>query len=94
MSDAAIETRCGLVCATCAYRGPTGCGGCIATNGHPFHGECRLAVCCQEKGYLHCGECPDFPCSLLEAFSSDPEHGDDPPRARIEQCRIWAERKG
>jgi len=49
-------------------------------------------TCCQEKGFLHCGECPEFPCRLLQDFSSDPEHGDTPPGARIEQCRRWAER--
>lgn len=84
-----IDTRCGLSCVTCTFRESTGCGGCIATNGHPFHGECRLAVCCQDKGFLHCGECPEFPCQLLQDFSSDPEHGDDPHGARIEQCRKW-----
>ena len=88
-----IETRCGLICATCEYRERTGCGGCIATNGHPFYGECRLAVCCQEKGHLHCGLCPEFPCELLKEFSSDPEHGDNPHWARIEQCRTWAKRE-
>ena len=91
MSEFMIETRCGLSCVTCTYRESTGCGGCIATNGHPFHGECRLAVCCQDRGHLHCGECPEFPCQLLKDFSSNAEHGDDPPGARIEQCRIWAE---
>ncbi len=86
-----IETRCGLICADCIYRESTGCGGCIVTNGHPFHGECRLAVCCQDRGHLHCGECAEFPCQLLRDFSADAEHGDDLPGARIEQCRIWAE---
>jgi hypothetical protein len=28
-----------------------GCGGCIETNGHPFHGECPIAICRQEKGH-------------------------------------------
>ncbi|MBN2239391.1 MAG: DUF3795 domain-containing protein [Dehalococcoidales bacterium] len=85
-----IDSRCGLVCADCDYRERTGCGCCIATNGHPFYGECRLAACCQEKGHLHCGLCPDFPCTLLREFSTDPEHGDDPQWTRIDQCRVWA----
>ena len=51
---------------------------CIGTNGHPFHGECPVAVCCQNKGFVHCGECPDIPCELLTQYSCDPEHGDTP----------------
>ena len=27
------------------YKETCGCGGCIETNGHPFHGECPVAVC-------------------------------------------------
>ena len=88
-----IDTRCGLSCVSCMFRERTGCGGCIATNGHPFHGECRLAVCCQDKGFLYCGECPEFPCQLLHDFSFDPEHGDNPQGARIEQCRKWVKQK-
>ena len=85
-----IDTRCGLRCESCSYKAPCNCGGCIATNGHPFHGECPVAVCCQEKGFVHCGECEVFPCDLLQQYSCDPEHGDTPPGARIEQCRRWA----
>jgi len=84
-----IDTRCGLRCESCSFREKFDCGGCIATMGHPFHGECPVAVCCQEKDLVHCGQCPGFPCALLEQYSCDPEHGDDPPGARIEQCRKW-----
>ncbi|MBQ2955973.1 MAG: hypothetical protein IJE08_05880 [Clostridia bacterium] len=91
LTDAApvIDTRCGLSCAECTYRESCGCGGCIATNGHPFHGECPVAQCCQEKGWVHCGQCDAFPCELLTQYSCDPEHGDNPPGARIEVCRAW-----
>ena len=85
-----IVTRCGLRCETCGYKAPCSCDGCISTNGHPFHGECPVALCCQDWGIVHCGECKDFPCDLLKQYSCDPEHGDDPPGARIEQCRKWA----
>ena len=85
-----IDTRCGLRCETCSYKAPCSCDGCISTNGHPFHGECPVALCCQDWGIVHCGECKDFPCDLLKQYSCDPEHGDDPPGARIEQCRKWA----
>lgn len=73
-----IDSRCGLHCTGCEYKETCGCNGCIETNGHPFHGECPVAVCCQDKGFLHCGECSDIPCELLTQYSCDPEHGDTP----------------
>ena len=84
-----VDSRCGLHCDTCEWKEPCSCGGCIETNGHPFHGECPVAVCCQEKGILHCGLCGAFPCELLMQYSNDPEHGDTPPGARIEQYKRW-----
>lgn len=84
-----IDSRCGLHCTGCKYKETCGCGGCIETNGHPFHGECPVAVCCQDKGIVHCGECVDIPCELLMQYSCDPEHGDTPQGARIEQCKRW-----
>ena len=66
-----------------------GCGGCMETCGHPFHGECPVAVCAQGKGLVHCGECSEFPCELLTQYSCDPEHGDKPAGARIDQCKAW-----
>jgi len=24
-------------------------------------GQCQIVPCCEEKGYEHCGLCPDFP---------------------------------
>lgn len=88
-----IDTRCGLHCLECSFKETYGCSGCIETGGHPFHGECPVAVCCQEKRLMHCGECPDLPCDLLVQYSCDPEHGDTPPGARIEQCRRWRAEK-
>ncbi len=85
-----IDTRCGLRCEGCSWKEKFNCGGCIATNGHPFHGECPVAICCQNKGHNHCGECVDFPCELLKSYSCDPEHRDKPAGARIEQCKRWA----
>lgn len=90
-----VDSRCGLHCTGCGYKETWGCSGCIETNGHPFHGECPVAVCCQNKGIVHCGECPDIPCELLTQYSCDPEHGDTPQGTRIEQCKRWyAESKG
>lgn len=85
-----IDTRCGLRCDGCEYVHACNCQGCIATNGHPFHGECPVAKCCQDKGFTHCGQCPELPCKLLQEYTNDPVHGDNPPGKRIEQCRTWA----
>jgi len=84
-----IDSRCGLHCTGCGWKESHGCGGCIETNGHPFHGACPVAACCQDKGFVHCGECPEIPCALLTQFSYDKKHGDD--GARIEQCKKWAD---
>lgn len=85
------ESRCGLICSTCTYKHSHGCGGCIETMGNPFYGECHIAVCCQNKGYKHCGECDVIPCQELYAYSYlDPEHGDKPQGKRVANCRNWA----
>ena len=92
LEDKIIDSRCGLHCTGCEYKRTYGCGGCIETGGHPFHGECPVAVCCQNQGIAHCGECAALPCGLLRRYSCDPEHGDASPGARIEQCIRWAHR--
>jgi hypothetical protein len=84
-----IDTRCGLCCADCEFVSSHGCGGCIATTGHAFYGECPVAVCCQNRGFVHCGQCPEIPCELLTQYSCDSENGDTPPGARIERCKKW-----
>lgn len=86
-----IESRCGLSCEECSYRELYKCGGCIQTQGNPFHGECPVAKCCQAREIVHCGKCPNIPCKLLTKYSHDSEHGDNPKGARIEQCKKWAE---
>lgn len=88
-----IDTRCGLKCDGCEYKESCGCGGCIATEGHPFHGECPVARCCQDRGYAHCGECADIPCQLLVSYSSDPVNGDHPAGGRIRECLRQAGKK-
>jgi peptidase E len=90
-----IDSRCGLHCTVCEWKESTGCGGCIETMGHPFHGECPIAICCQNKGLVHCGECDILPCDKLYAYSYlDTEHGDKPPGARMQVCRHWAAEGG
>lgn len=84
-----VDSRCGLHCTGCGWKKSSGCGGCIETAGHPFHGACPVAACCQDRGFAHCGECPELPCRLLTDYSCDPEYGDDPAGLRIEQCKRW-----
>ena len=86
-----VQSRCGLLCDGCSFRKSHGCGGCVETNGRPFHGICPIALCCQDKKLHHCGECDKLPCEKLYAYSYlDTEHGDRPPGARIGICRCWA----
>lgn len=85
MEKPVITTYCGLDCDTCDFKEPCNCGGCVATQGKPFHGHCDVAVCAVAKGKAFCGECENFPCDTLKRYSFDPEHGDN--GARIERCR-------
>lgn len=90
-----IDSRCGLHCTGCSWKESHGCGGCIETQGHPFHGKCPIALCCQDKGLVHCGECDIIPCDKLFAYSYlDPENGDKPQGARVAVCRKWAAESG
>lgn len=85
------QSRCGLLCDVCSFKKSHNCGGCIETNGHPFHGECPIATCCQDKDYTHCGECDVMPCKQLQDYScGDDEHCDVPKGARLEMLKYWA----
>lgn len=86
MSKIVIDTYCGLSCKDCELRESCNCGGCVATEGKPFHGGCEVADCVKSKGHIRfCGECADFTCELLKRYSFDPEHGDN--GGRIENCK-------
>lgn len=87
-----VQSRCGLLCKWCTYRDAFKCDGCLAMNGKaPWgHGDCDVAMCCKNKGYVHCGECDEFPCENLRGLSyGDDEHNDRPEGARIEVCKSW-----
>lgn len=60
-----VQSRCGLLCDFCAFKEPYHCGGCVETNGNPFHGACPIAQCCQQKNHAHCGECEKLPGACL-----------------------------
>ncbi|MCL2060103.1 MAG: pyridoxamine 5'-phosphate oxidase family protein [Oscillospiraceae bacterium] len=90
----AVQSCCGLLCDGCSYKESHGCAGCIAVGGKPFWGECPVAACCHGKGYVHCGECADIPCDILNEFScGEDEHSDKPAGARIAVCKAWAANK-
>ena len=52
-----------------------------------FWGECDKAKCCIEKGFEHCGQCPEMPCDKLKLLFGDPEHGDR--GARLRNLQNW-----
>ncbi|MGI6153673.1 MAG: DUF3795 domain-containing protein [Christensenellaceae bacterium] len=80
------ESRCGLLCKQCEYK-TQGCPGCLAIK-KPFWGEkCPVKNCCEANAHDHCGQCPDFPCSLLIQFAYDRKQGDGGKRLR--HCLIW-----
>jgi len=88
-----VQSRCGLLCKWCKYKEPMNCPGCIALNGKASWSDdcCDVSKCCTDKGYAHCGECPDAPCENLRGLSyGDDEHNDKPEGARIEVCKAWA----
>ena len=51
-------------------------------------GVCEVKVCCEGKELNHCGECPDFPCTMLAEMGTDQGYDPEP---RLTQCRKWAE---
>ncbi|MEA4907977.1 MAG: DUF3795 domain-containing protein [Chloroflexi bacterium] len=61
--------------ATRRGRSPQGftCQGCRSDRLYmqPGCAQCSLRACADEKGLLHCGLCPQFPCAQLRAFQSD-----------------------
>ncbi len=92
-----VTTFCGLDCIRCGWKEPCNCQGCVATKGMAFHCQsepCPVAACAMGREVSFCGECEEFPCKLLNDYSCDPEHGDNPAGARIENCRRIGELLG
>lgn len=79
-----IQSRCGVCCKECEYKE---CKGCVSIS-KPFWGEaCPVKQCCEKKKHENCGQCTEFPCSLLNQFAYDKEQGDQ--GKRIIQCQDW-----
>ena len=47
------------------------CGGCRGPPTIHWSPDCRMMHCTGERGLQYCFECEDFPCSILDEFSSD-----------------------
>jgi hypothetical protein len=45
------------------------CLGCHSQKLSEFCQSCTIRLCAKEKGFHHCGLCPDFPCAELKAFA-------------------------
>lgn len=61
---------CGIYCGGCKnYKVNANCMGC--RNEKELLDDCPTRTCCIAKGHLHCGQCEDFPCSVLNAFYTD-----------------------
>jgi hypothetical protein len=82
---------CGTYCGTCEWKEKTNCPGCLASQSRPFWGQCKIAACAMEKGYAHCGVCPNMPCETLQSAFSEPEHGDN--GKRLINLKDWAQSK-
>jgi len=86
--------RCGMDCTECRFAVENDCPGCPYSQSPSERKmlfedeECEVGICCCEKGYDHCGKCPDFPCDTLKAVSLDTETGDGGARRmRLKEIR-------
>ncbi|WP_167957474.1 DUF3795 domain-containing protein [Anaerosporobacter faecicola] len=64
-----IETYCGLSKGECKQ---------------DCDSSCKVAECARKNGKRFCGECPDFPCEILEEVSQNSEDNG----RRIENCKV------
>lgn len=83
-----VESRCGLLCSECSYKEPNNCPGCLNAHGNMFHGECKMAKCCESRNLAHCGKCTDFACKMIVDLASDPVHGDN--GKIIDRLKQWS----
>lgn len=87
--DMHLTGMCGAYYGVCEWRAKTNCPGCLASRSKMFWGVCEVARCAIEKGYQHCGLCPDVPCATLQGFFDNPEHGDN--GERLANLKAWAD---
>lgn len=74
--------KCGMDCTSCRFALENDCPGCPYCTPPEQREklfddeECEVGKCAEEKGFEHCGKCPDFPCEALKEVSFDTETGD------------------
>jgi len=88
LMDVELIGMCGAYCGACEWKAKTNCPGCQAARSQMFWGECAVARCGLDKGFQHCGLCPDLPCGMLQGYFDNPEHGDN--GERLDNLRAWA----
>lgn len=71
----------------CQDKGLAHCGECSKIPEYCGIENCGKA---DEKGFFPCDSCNQTTCGKLHAYSfKDPNHGDNPPGLRIDQCKKW-----
>jgi len=50
------------------------CTGCRCEDEPHFGQTCHMRLCCGTKGFDHCGQCPDFPCTPYMEWTADTPH--------------------
>lgn len=94
-----VISCCGVHCEACRFF-PEECPGCPDIAGKVFWlrytGEeiCGIYQCCVvEKGLLHCGLCPEMPCSLFDAPDPtlSPEENQEIHRKQVQTLRNMAD---
>lgn len=73
------------MCDECGDKAPNQCGGCMTSNGSPYHGTCEIAQCAKSKGKRFCGECEHIPCEIITRHAFDKARGDN--GACIARCK-------
>jgi len=72
-----LAPPCGLFCGCCSDqvidKKCHGCGcECGKCAGSAHSSQCDIVRCVKDHDLEHCGECQDFPCTMLIQFANDP----------------------
>ena len=78
---------CGKYCGDCEHLDQD-CKGCVPGKAETPWGKCRIAICCLNHKYIHCGQCHLYPCDLLRTFNvRDPNKKINRSLERLEEWR-------
>ena len=47
------------------------CNGCRGSLDAHWSPDCKMRLCASKRGFRHCFQCKDFPCAIVNEFSSD-----------------------